>query len=514
MPAFPKSVRFLRPLLLTFSLGAAGCGSTVTPTTVTQTPVATVSYTAPTAPCVAASNYGTPAVQAALDQDAELSINAANQATYVVAVQAGMNSRGNTVGCPGTAYTYEAAAATAPTYAQALSNWTGTHVPGILSYPTACPDLGRTGAGYALAGYYANLSAYTLSTFTQQQLTTKLTAIDNMLAGEQFTSGTVSGTVTNPGSFGYLNTSPSNSCFFTTLAGSVTLGSNIDSFCTGLPNSCATYTAGLFKGLNFQEQDLGDLSLVPDGSMDFDHGFDGVALMEATIQQANSPYANNLALAGQWAINEPAVRDVNYTAKLVWLLAELYDRTGNTAYSTAMMNKLNRGLLINALMPDPANPANVYGMSPAMPFAALTPVAQTPGRMFDGHNALPDYSAINTWSLVEAYVALRDQGDTGNAATVRPYAIAAMNNLAYEVNTFGVPSLGKSQIPMTLLLGLWKISAYEGFQGGGSGATNWESAAWRCWNNGAASNFGPETLNAALYLVYLSNKLYEPLESR
>lgn len=107
------------------------------------------------------------------------------------------------------------------------------------------------------------------------------------------------------------------------MAGSVTLGSNINAFCTGLPNSCVTYTAGLFKGLNFQVQDLGDLLLVPDGSMGFDHGFDGVALMEATIQQANSPYADNLALAGQWAINEPAVHDVNYTAKLVWLLAEL-----------------------------------------------------------------------------------------------------------------------------------------------------------------------------------------------
>ncbi len=514
MPACPKSVRSLCPLLLAVSLGIAGCGSTPTSPIVTPAPVTPVSYTPPTAPCVAASNYGTPAVQGALDVDAELSNTPANQATYVAAVQTGMNSRGNTVGCPGTAYTYDAASATAPTYTQALSNWTGTHVPGILAYSTACPDLGRTGAGYALAGYYANLSGYTLPASTQQQLTAKIIAIDDMLAGEQFTSANVSGTVGNPGSFGYLNTSSSNSCFFATLAGSVTLGSNINAFCTGLPNSCATYTAGLFKGLSFQVQDLGDLSLVPDGSMGFDHGFDGVNLVEATIQQANSPYAGNLALAGQWAINEPAVRDVNYTAKLVWLLAELYDRTGNTAYSTAMMNKLNRGLLINALMPDPANPANVYGMSPATPFASLTPVAQTPGRMFDGHNALPDYSAINTWSLVEAYVALRDQGDTANAALVRPYAIAAMNNLAYEVNTLGVPTLGKSQIPTALLLGLWKISAYEGFQGGGNGATNWESAAWRCWNDGTASSFGPETLNAALYLVYLSNKPYVPLKNR
>ena len=513
------SIRSLCLLLLALSLGTVGCGSAPTTastaTTATPTPAAPVSYIPPTAPCVGASDYGTPGEQGALDIDAELPVSAANQTTYVAAVQAGMNSRGNAVGCPGTAYTYQAAAATPiPTYAEALSNWTGTHVPGILTYSTACPDLGRTGAGYALASYYANLSGYTLPAATQQQLSTKVSAIDAMLAAEQFTSSNVSGALTNPGSFGYLNTAASNSCFFTTLAGSVTLGSNINAFCTGVPSACTTYSSGLFKGLSFQVQDLGDLSLVPDGSMDFDHGFDGVALMEATIQQANSPYAANLALAGQWAINEPAVRDINYTAKLVWLLAELYDRTGNAAYSASMLNKLNRGLLINELMPDPANPANVYGMSPVMPFAALTPVAQTPGRMYDGHNALPDYASINTWALVEAYVALRDQGDATNAALVRPYAIAAMNNLAYEINTFGVPSLGKSQAPMALLLGLWKISAYEGFQGGGSGGTNWESAAWRYWNNGAASNFGPETLNAALYLVYLSGKPYVPLKSR
>ena len=89
-----------------------------------------------------------------------------------------------------------------------------------------------------------------------------------------------------------------------------------------------------------------------------------------------------------------------------------------------------------------------------------------------------------------------------------------MNNLAYEINTFGVPSVGKSQVPMALLLGLWKISAYEGFQGGGAatgtGGTNWEAAAWRYWNNGSANSFGPETLNASLYLVYLSGKPLRP----
>ena len=194
--------------LLLLGVSIFGCSSATTPTAITPTPIIPVSYTPPSAPCVGASDYGTPAQQGALDLDAELPVNAANQATYVAAVQAGMNTRGNTVGCPGTAYTYQAATATPiPTYAQALSNWTGTHVPGILAYSTTCPDLGRTGAAYALAGYYASLSQYTLSAASQQQLNAQLAAIDAMLAAEQFTSSNVSGTLTNPGSFGYLNTS-------------------------------------------------------------------------------------------------------------------------------------------------------------------------------------------------------------------------------------------------------------------------------------------------------------------
>ena len=81
-------------------------------------------------------------------------------------------------------------------------------------------------------------------------------------------------------------------------------------------------------------------------------------------------------------------------------------------------------------------------------------------------------------------------------------------------------------MPTALLLGLWKIYNYEGYvdgAGGGSGITNWEAAAWRYWADGDASNSGPETLNAALYVTYTcatqaapanANCKYTPLASR
>ena len=134
-------------------ISVEGCGSGTSPSTAPVTVTPPVTYTQPVPPCVGPSNYGTGAEQGALDVDAELPMSAANQATYVAAVQAGMNTRGNTVGCPGTAYSYDTASATPiPTYPQALANWTTIHVPGLLAYSTVCPDLGRTAGAYALAG--------------------------------------------------------------------------------------------------------------------------------------------------------------------------------------------------------------------------------------------------------------------------------------------------------------------------------------------------------------------------
>jgi hypothetical protein len=460
----------------------------------------------PSMPCNAIGNYGTNAEQTAIDT----AVETGTQAQFAAAVEAAENTRGTMVGCPGSTYTYDTTRTpTAPSFATVLANWNTQHVPNITSYSTACPDIGRNGSGYALATYYTALAGYPSNQ-------TQLINIANMQLATQYSSSTVGGNPLNAGSFGYINTSPSNACYLTVNGGSQALGANVSNYCSTVPANCITYTSGLFAGDTFLFNDIGDPDLVPDGSMGFDHGWAGVMLLEATLQQNRSLYPQfqtALTLAGQWSINEPPVRDTNYTAKSVWLLAELYDETGNQQYYTALMYKLNHDMLVDILMPDPNNPANVYGMTPAMPFSSLTTVAQLPGRVWDGHNSLPSYMPMNAWALVEAYVALRDQGNTTDAATIRPYAIAILNNIAYEINVLGVPNLGKTQLPVALLLGQWKIADYEKVPGG-SGNTNWLNAAWKLWNSGAATTFGTGTPSAALYVLYLSGTKYISLNQR
>lgn len=154
-----------------------------------------------------------------------------------------------------------------------------------------------------------------------------------------------------------------------------------------------------------------------------------------------------------------------------------------------------------------------------LPFAALHPVARSPGRMWDSHNALPWYQSMNAWALLEAYVAFRDRynalgdaADRAMAERVRPYAFAALDNLAQEVLTVGLPVGGEgiTSWPFSLLLALWKIEAVEG---AGSHPT-WREAAWGIWNSGVFSILGSRGVNIPLYLLVVGEKPYQPLASR
>lgn len=237
---------------------------------------------------------------------------------------------------------------------------------------------------------------------------------------------------------------------------------NPSALCETKPTMCVEYKGGMWAGRRFVMADY-DVPDFLDGGGAYDHGIAGVMMIEAALQQ-NDPklkqrYKDAALLAGEWAIAEPPVRNHNYTAKLVWLLAELYEWTGEAKYRTAMLDKLNRNLLPGVLM-DADNDGQVDGMS-NQSFAVLATIAQRPGRYWDGHNARPVYQAMNAFALIEAYVALRERGDKTEAARVKPYAFATLDNLAAEINQFGVPSSGYTMVPYALLLGLYKIAAAE-----------------------------------------------------
>ncbi len=204
------------------------------------------------------------------------------------------------------------------------------------------------------------------------------------------------------------------------------------------------------------------------------------------------------------------MRNHNYTAKLIWLLSELYAWSGDEVYKTALNYKLDKSLIPGVLMDLDEN-NEVDGMIPTVLFSELTDIAQRPGRMWDGHNALPWYNAMNAWAMTESYVAFRDQGDTEKAEELKPYAVAMLDNLAWEVNNLGVipDALGVRDLTYAFLIGIWKVAQYED-----ETHLEWETAAWALWNSGYFNSTSTHSVCVGLYLKIRSETPYTPLFER
>ena len=154
----------------------------------------------------------------------------------------------------------------------------------------------------------------------------------------------------------------------------------------------------------------------------------------------------------------------------------------------------------------------VDGTSPTIAFTSLTNIAQTPGRMWDGHNAISWYHAMNTWALTEAYVAFRDRGDLARANELKPYLLAMLDNLSKEIIDLGVvtpDALGVRDITYALLIGIWKVALYEN-----ESHENWEKAAWAMWNSGYFESYSTHSVCVGLFLCVLSETPYVPLNER
>jgi hypothetical protein len=425
-------------------------------------------------------------------------------ADVVAAVNNAKEARGNRVGCPESAATYSQPNFEEPTPKTLAGTWAEVHAPGLAAYREACPRAARSWGFAALGGYYARLAG-------QDVGLGPLARIADVFEATQYKEQHAPPPLKHaPGVFGYLSVSGADACADKTDIAGKPLWQILDKMCADSPRRCATYDRGMFAGKRFVVADVeppDDL----DGGAAYDHGIAGVMMIEAAIGQTEpklkEKFKASALLAGAWAIAEPPVRNHNYTAKLVWLLAELYDWTGDARYKTAMLDKLDRDLIPGLLM-DIDGDGKVDGMRD-QPFSGLTPVAQRPGRMWDGHNARAVYHGMNSYALTEAYVALRDRGDTALAKKYKPFAMAMLDNLAWEVNHLGAPSVGRTQAPYALLLGLYKIAVPEK-----AAATEWARAAAAFWNVGIGNSFGETTASAGLYLLYKSDRPYTPLFRR
>lgn len=447
----------------------------------------------PPVPC--GDDYGTSADEANIIQ--QMRFGSIQDA--VDAIAQAKNSKGFSLGCPQVAYNYNTPDPTVPNLNDVVTVWQNSIQPQIESFTINCPRIGRYENNAALGAYYANLAGYSTNLSV-------LADVANMQEAQQYTSSNVAAPIADHlGGYGYIHVGSLNSCY----PGGV-VGSSVSQVCNNIPSYCVDYDYGSFAGENFLIGDQYEPLDFYDGGMAYDHGWIGVQMMEAAIQQTDtilkSKFKNSTVFAAQWAINEKPVKNHNYTAKLSWLLALMYNWTGEAQYKDELNYKLDKNLIPGILM-DTNVDGSVDGTNPPVAFSDLNQVAQLPGRFWDGHNSLPWYTAMNSWALTEAYCAFRDRGDTARANEIKPYVIAMLDNLSWEVNNLGVidDQLGVRDLTYALLIGIWKIAQYEN-----ESHPEWENAAWAMWNSTYFNTYSTHSVCVGLYLCVLSNTTYQP----
>lgn len=443
--------------------------------------------------------YGGADRQSAIAQ----AMRSGSAAEVAAAIDAAKEVRGTRLGCSERERLYLTPNFTPPTLAAVTQVWRNVHEPALARFDATCPPIGREAGMAALGAVYARAAGVTPAA----AVAAVPAAIGDAFVDAQYAPANAPATTfAVRGMFAYVVAPSGDRC---SLAG--VAGDSVVQACDRYPQLCLAYTGGRYAGRTFFVADHSLPLSFYDGGGAFDHAFAAVLMpplaQAAATAAARDRYAAAAALAADFAAQSPPVYNHNYTAKLVWTLARRYAATGNSADRAALLDKLDRNLLPGVLLD--ANGDGIVDGTRAVRFADLILVAQRPGRMWDGHNSASGYQAMNTWGLVEAYVALRDRGDTASAARLRPVALAMLDNLAWEIvnrGTDGREPLQQQQVPIALLLGLWKIAAPENLA-----RSDWERAAWALWNTGQmAARTGPETMVTGLYLLVTSGARYSP----
>ncbi len=438
-------------------------------------------------------------------QSIELALHRGSIAESVAAIVSAQATRGKDLGCAEAAYAVTIASSTAPTVAAIRTAWAEQIIAAEQSLNTydTCPAIGHGAGAYALGGWTARNSGLR---FPEAPL---LAIADNFIATQYGADKTPGAQQTWAGLYSYALRLgvPEDACLVPGV-----LGAALGNACAPAPSICSTYQTGRFNNERFAVADFDAAAGVRDGGAGFDQGWAGVMMIEAALgssdRAASARYRQSALAAADWAIAEPAVRNHNYTAKLIWLLAAAYDWTGESRYQNALVDKLERSLLPSLLMDQ--NSDGVVDNVPGVKFAELrAPAARIPGRLWDAHNALPQYQAMNAIALIEAYSAFRSRGDIYMRDRVRPYALAILDNLAAEFQAAG-GSVGATQSFYAFALALWKIADPDGLA-----RPHWESALSQLWNSGLGSSPGDsKTAAAAIVAARAEGRTWQTYRSR
>jgi hypothetical protein len=131
-------------------------------------------------------------------------------------------------------------------------------------------------------------------------------------------------------------------------------GDTVRQWCARFADQCVTYAEGLSAGRRFLVADINRAAGVYDGGIGFDQGRSGVMMLAAAQSETDDAlralFEQSALRAGAWSAAEPPVRNHNYTAKNIWLLARLYAYTGELRWRSALLDKLERNLMPGVLM--------------------------------------------------------------------------------------------------------------------------------------------------------------------
>jgi hypothetical protein len=396
------------------------------------------------------------------------------------AIRAAMTVRGVWLGCPEEAVLWRPAQSVVPTSAALAAAWAVQIAPALARIPIDRPVPARAWGYLALGAFAAGRAGATVDEAAWSRL------IGNAL-GQQYADGNAPWPPQRqPGLYGYAVVEDDDPWFDRTRVGSADMGSVLLRLAERHPQLVATYDAGPWAGRRFIIADVDPPDLL-DGGAAYDQGIAGVAILAAALRQTDPEvrerWLASARLACAWARVEPAVINANYTAKLVWLLAEAYAAEGRTEDRDAMLDKLARSVLPGVLMD--ADRDGVVDGVPGVRFAELWQGARVPGRMWDAHNAKPVYHAMVAQAVTAAWASLRRRGDAAEADRLEPYARAMLDNLSDGIIAWGVPNSGHGLVPWALLEGLAAFA--------GEAPPAWHEALHRLWGAGVFAAPGEAT---------------------
>jgi len=155
------------------------------------------------------------------------------------------------------------------------------------------------------------------------------------------------------------------------------------------------------------------VSPAEEGGSQFDTGEGGAALLIASVTYAKPEWTAAGLKAADWAATQPCVRNFNYTACSVYLLAEAYRTTRNRKYLDAAVDKWELG---------------------------LAPAQLESGRWIDAHNARTAYHVL----LLRAVTTLASlcPDNSPHRDALRASSAQGVKSLIDEFSRLGVTNTG------------------------------------------------------------------------